>query len=98
MHLIGYYNVCEDLTGALDQSSIDNCLAIMQTSRGVTNMPNKTAENVKYSVSTHAIEKLTPSREAMRICERVADGQLSGDKAVELIKRNYGLESRKINA
>ena len=50
MHLIGYYNVCEDLTGALDQSSIDNCFAIMQTSRGVTNMPNKTAENVKYSV------------------------------------------------
>lgn len=61
-------------------------------------MPKRTAESVKYSVSTHAIEKLAPSREAIRICEKVADGRLSGDKAVEQIKRNYGLESRKINA
>lgn len=61
-------------------------------------MSNKTIENLKYSIATHAVEKLMPSQEAIRICKRVAEGRISGDKAVEQIKRNYGLDGRQSNA
>jgi len=61
-------------------------------------MTNRTKENVKYSIDTHAIEKLIPSQEAIRICKRVAEGRISGDKAVKQIKRNYGLDGRQNNA
>lgn len=49
-------------------------------------MTYRTKENVKYSIATYVIEKLMPSQEVIRICKRVAEGRISGDKAVEQIK------------
>ena len=54
--------------------------------------------NVEYTVATHAAEKMNLSREAVSLCEKIADGRISGDAAVEQIKRLYGVESRPANA
>jgi hypothetical protein len=50
-------------------------------------------ESVQYSLATHAIEKMKPSREAVRLCAQVAAGSISANQAVEKIKRSYGVES-----
>ena len=61
-------------------------------------MTQKAKESVKYSLATHAAEKMTPSRKAVRLCEKIAEGRITGDSAVEQIKRSYGIESRHPNA
>jgi hypothetical protein len=61
-------------------------------------MASEAKESVKYSLATHAAEKMTPSRKAVRLCEKIAEGRISGDSAVEQIKRSYGIESRHPNA
>lgn len=53
----------------------------------------KAKESVKYSLATHAAEKMTPSRKAVRLCEKIAEGHISGDSAVEQIKHSYGIKS-----
>lgn len=57
-------------------------------------MTPKAKESVKYSLSTLAAEKMIPSREAIRLCEKIAEGRISGNDAVEQIKRNYGIQKR----
>lgn len=60
-------------------------------------MTKKAQANVQYTLATHAAERLTPSREAISLCEKIADGHISGDFAVEQIKRRYGIEGRRSN-
>lgn len=57
-------------------------------------MTQGTKETVRYTLATHAAEKMKHSREAVRMCAEIAEGRLSGDSAVEQIKRLYVLESR----
>lgn len=61
-------------------------------------MTPEAKESVKFSLATHAAEKMAPSRKAVRLCEEIAEGRISGDSAVEQIKRSYGIESRYPNA
>lgn len=51
-------------------------------------------ESVKYTLATLAIEKVTPSRRTIRLCEKITEGRISPDSAVEQIKRYYGIENR----
>lgn len=60
-------------------------------------MTQKVKANVKYTIATHAAEKITLSREAITLCEKIADGRISGDIAVAEILRRYGVESRRAN-
>lgn len=60
-------------------------------------MTKKAQANIQYMLATHAAEYMTPSREAISLCEKIAEGRISGDFAVEQIKRRYGLESRRAN-
>lgn len=57
-------------------------------------MTQKAKDSVKYSLGTLAAEKMVPSRKAIRLCEKIADGRISGNDAVEQIKRSYGIENR----
>jgi len=57
-------------------------------------MTKKAQVNVRYTLATHAAERMTPSRRAISLCEKIANGHISGDMAVEQIKRHYGVESR----
>ncbi|NMA25281.1 MAG: antitoxin VbhA family protein [Clostridiales bacterium] len=61
-------------------------------------MTHKAKESVKYSLATHAAEKMTPSRKAVRLCEKIAEGRITGDSAVEQIKRSYGIDRKRPNA
>lgn len=63
----------------------------MQT--GGVHMTKKAERNLKYTLATHAAENMMPSRKAISLCEKIANGQISGDMAVEEIKRYYGVES-----
>lgn len=61
-------------------------------------MTRKAKTNVEYTIATHAAEKISLSREAIALCEKIADGHISGDAAVAEILRRYGIESRRANA
>jgi hypothetical protein len=60
-------------------------------------MNKRVKEHVQYSIATHAVEKMKPSRKAIRLCEQVAAGCISADHAVEQIKRSYGIENKRAN-
>ena len=55
-------------------------------------MTKKSEKQIEYTLATHAIEKLTPSYEALRLCEQMADGKVSADLAVSIILQQYGIE------
>jgi len=57
-------------------------------------MTPKAEESLKYTLATLAIEKVTPRRRTIRLCEKITEGRISADSAVEQIKRYYGIESR----
>ncbi len=61
-------------------------------------MTQKAKDHVQYSIATHTAEKMAPSREAIHLCEKITNGQISGNEAVEPIKRSYGIESRHTRA
>ncbi len=47
--------------------------------------------NLKYTLSTQAIEKVTPSKDALSLCEKLSAGKVSANSAVEIIKQKYDL-------
>lgn len=49
-------------------------------------------KHLEYTVSTHAVERLKPSKDAMRLCEQISDGKISADAAVEALLHLYGLK------
>lgn len=61
-------------------------------------MTQKAKANVDYTIATHAVEKITLSREVITLCEKIADGHISGDAAVAKILRRHGVESRRAHA
>lgn len=46
---------------------------------------------IEYTLATHAIEMLTPSKEALHLCEQMANGAINADAAVSSILERYGL-------
>ena len=54
-------------------------------------MTKQHKQQLEYTLATHAIEKLVPSEEALRLCERMADGEISADAAVAFLLEQYGL-------
>ncbi len=53
---------------------------------------NRTAQqDMKYTLSTQAIERVTPSKDALRLCEKISDGKLSANAAVDAIKQKHGV-------
>lgn len=60
----------------------------MDVERGVK---RKYSSNVRYTLSTHAAEKMIPSKEAIRLCERTESGEMTADDAVRAIQEKYGL-------
>lgn len=54
-------------------------------------MTQKSKKQLEYIASTHAVECLTPSQDAMRLCEQLSDGKISADAAAEALLWLYGL-------
>ncbi len=58
-------------------------------------MTQKSKKQIEYTLATHAIERLVPSKAAIRLCGQMADGKLDADSAVAALLRQYGLVSGK---
>lgn len=54
-------------------------------------MTRQNKQQIEYTLATHAIEKLFPSKEALRLCEQMSDGTMNADAAVSSILERYGL-------
>lgn len=52
-------------------------------------MKKEIKDNLEYSLSTFAIEKLRPSDKAIELSRKNAEGAISLDHAIEEIKRKY---------
>lgn len=55
-------------------------------------MTQKSKKQIEYTVATHAVERLKPSKAAVRLCEQLSDGTISVDAAVDALLRLYGLK------
>ncbi len=60
-------------------------------------MTQRSQQQINYTLATHAIEKLIPSKNALRLCEQISDGKMSADTAIMEILRQYGLRSGNVN-
>lgn len=59
-------------------------------------MTQRSKKHLEYTLATHAIENLIPSKDAVQLCAKVSDGKLSADAAVASILKKYGL-SREVS-
>lgn len=57
-------------------------------------MTERAAAAVNYTLATHAAEQMKPSQKAIRLCEEIAEGHISGDYAVQQLLFSYGIESK----
>lgn len=55
-------------------------------------MTERAAAAVNYTLATHAAEQMKPSQKAIRLCEEIAEGHISGDYAVQQLLLSYGIE------
>ena len=60
-------------------------------------MSSKSQKQIEYTLATHAIEKLFPSKDALLLCERMDSEKLSVDAAVASILERYGLSQVRAN-
>ena len=60
-------------------------------------MTKRSQQQINYTLATHAIEKLMPSKMALRLCEQVTNGKMNADTAVTAILQQYGLRKASIN-
>lgn len=56
-------------------------------------MTQEVTKQMKYTLTTHMIEKLTPSRNALDLCEQIAAGKMSADAAVIALLKQYGFDA-----
>ena len=55
-------------------------------------MMKRNQQQIRYTLATHAIEKLTPSKSALRLCEEVSNGSMTADAAVAAVLQQHGLK------
>jgi hypothetical protein len=67
--------------------------AIIQTE--VKTVGKKETDLLAYTLATHTIERLTPSREAMHCCKRIIQGELTGDEAVQEVLKQHGVSVKR---
>lgn len=57
-------------------------------------MTNWAEQNIQYTLSTQAVEHIIPSKEALLLCEKLSEGKINANAAVDTIKLKYGVEGR----
>ena len=60
-------------------------------------MTKRCQKQIEYTLATHAIEKLIPSKEALHLCEQMDAGKMDADSAVATILARYGLSQVRAN-
>lgn len=51
----------------------------------------ESSQNLKYTIATQAIDRVTPSKDALSLCEKLSTGKISANDAVDAVKKKYGL-------
>lgn len=51
----------------------------------------ESSQNLKYTIATQAIDRVTPSKDALSLCKKLSAGKISANDAVDAIKEKYGL-------
>lgn len=54
-------------------------------------MTKRAKQNIEYTLSTFAVEGLKPSREAIKLYEKMSDKKLSLSETIKAIERNHGV-------
>ncbi|MGE4277499.1 MAG: hypothetical protein AB7E30_10050 [Lawsonibacter sp.] len=57
-------------------------------------MADSMQQNLKYTLDTGAIERVAPSKDAVRLCKNLSKGKVSADAAMATLKLKYGLVGR----
>ena len=52
-------------------------------------MTKQATKNLKYTLSTHAIEGLYPSKEALALCKATSEKRITVDEAAAQLKAMY---------
>lgn len=55
----------------------------------------KQQERVEYTLATHAIENLIPSKDAVNLCNLMNDGLISVEDAILSLMEKYGIKGTK---
>ena len=76
---------------------ISDILSMKSPLEGAYDMTQESRKQIDYALSTQAIEKLFPSKAALRLCEDVSSGILSTDEAVAALLKQYGLTQASAN-
>lgn len=58
-------------------------------------MTERTKRNIDYTLGTFAVEGLRPSKDAIRLCERMGDGKITLQEAIREIERKHGVAGDK---
>lgn len=58
-------------------------------------MLQKSKHQLDYTIATHAVEHLEPSKDAVSLCKQISEGKISTDAAVEKLLWMYGLKRNK---
>lgn len=58
-------------------------------------MTERTQKNIEYLLGTFAVEGLRPSEDALHICERMGDGEITLQEALREIERKHGVAGAK---
>ncbi len=56
-------------------------------------MTAKIKENIKYTLSTFEVEGLRPSKETMRLMERMESGKIELPEVLRAIEKQHGIVS-----
>lgn len=48
-------------------------------------------DRIKYTLASHAVEKLRPSDDAIQLCDRVTNREISTEDAIAAILKKYGV-------
>lgn len=52
-------------------------------------------KNVKYTLASHAVERLRPSNDAIELMQKMSDGKINADDAVNQLLKKYGVSQGK---
>ena len=52
-------------------------------------------KNIQYTLASHAVERLRPSDDAIDLMQKMSEGKISADDAVNQLLKKYGISQGK---
>lgn len=82
----------------LEYVTIAFCFKVRYTQfKGVYTMAPVYQKNIQYTLASHAIERMRPSNDAIDLMQKMSDGKISADDAVNQLLKKYGISKEKLH-